>query len=137
MIDAFAVRILGRDAVFIHLSGNGIRHQGLINASVMNAFHRNGLPVTAFPDQIDCFCIGCKRAEYHAVFCEMRPEIGMGIKGIAQKKLMNVHENVTPPAKCLFAVKIRLLAINFTYCVSICPETGACSCSFVLNFFKK
>ena len=91
MVDDVAVRILGSDAVFIHLSRNSLRNGQLIDTAVMYLFHRHRLPLAAFPDQIDGCGIWRKGAEHNALFCDVCAEISMGIKGIAQKKLMNIH----------------------------------------------
>ena len=91
VVDDVAVGILGSDAVFIHLSRNSLRNGQLIDTAVMYLFHRHRLPLAAFPDQIDGCGIWRKGAEHNALFCDVCAEISMGIKGIAQKKLMNIH----------------------------------------------
>lgn len=91
VVDDVAVGILGSDAVFIHLSRNSLRNGQLIDTAVVYLFHRHRLPLAAFPDQIDGCGIWRKGAEHNALFCDVCAEISMGIKGIAQKKLMNIH----------------------------------------------
>ena len=114
VVDGLAVGVLRRDAVLVHLSGQRIRHGDLIDTAVMNACHGHRLPLAALPDQGDSFGIGRKGAEHHAVPGDVCPEIGMCIKGISQKKLMDIHERCNSSQFRSLSLSAEFISLSYS-----------------------